>query len=607
MATYNRIGLKIPEQRPPEGKRFYLGEKETTEWIDRLPLANIGETSRQLFEVLQEFNHTAVPFRKRLAATEKLRHPIDYVVSSLSKHYLDVGFPLSEKAYKIAILNRELHDRLATSYKSVISEIILSNQGKSEQKALSTALHRAIYHLSRMMLLSVLVYVNFPRRIWLELHTLHRLACGFELENIPIQDPFESLDMDSSIDQIYRRVLLFCIATPYKFRQRENIQIYDALLDWSNYSQFCPLDEVVADTTIFVQQNLDIPPCHGTLSRYEDAKDLIRLDVGELIRKLREQIEHPTKADTLQGVETLDKHLLRQLIQLWSTEQKRAFMRTKLNFELQVAVGIGNIYQLLKQSNAQGFVQSDDSEVRSGEPPQGPEKGYEILTRFTLAPLEQENHPEVRRNNFEDFGPNSRDPETIVPVISIWEDQENNQKPANTFAFQTLNESAGGYCLKWCGDRIPKIHVGELIGVRSSLAKQRFGIGLVRWLKSNPNESMQVGVQMIAPDASAVTASKDQTSKQPPQDCLLLPEVGTSGQPTSLVCHAFPFKVGDQLTLDDQGQNCKIKLTRLLESNGAISQFQFMYLDGPASTKPSDDDRDSFGDKPDFEQLWSTL
>jgi hypothetical protein len=602
MTIDNRIGLNIPQQAPPVGKSFYLNEKETAEWIERLPLANIGETSRRLSQVLQEFNHILVPHKKRLAATERFRQPVDYVVSNLGKHYLDAGFPLSDKSHNIADLNRELHAGLATSYKSAISDILPAKQGKSGQRQLSLALHRAIHHLSRIVLLSVLIYDRFPEGIWLELHSLHRMARQYDLDAFQVKDPLESQGIDSSIDQIYRRILLFCLASPYKFRQRDNLKIYDALLDWANYSRFSALNEAVSDSSIIVQQDMDVPPCQGSLNQRKGARHLIRLDVGDLIRKLREQIESQSAGDKLQGVDSLDKDILRQLIQLWSTEQKRAFMRTKLNFELQVAVGLGSISRLLRQSDKQqsevteGPVRSDD------KGPSTAERDIEILPRFTLAYEARQNHTATRRNDIKEFRPNACDQDDSDPAGSIWEGRESRSGCADTFIFQTLNESAGGYCLNWSGDQIPKIQVGELIGIRSSLAHHQFGIGLVRWMKSYPEQRMQVGIQMIAPDATAVTAQKS-PSTRPPQDCLLLPEVGTCGQPTSLVCPSFHFMAGDLLILEDHGRNREIRLTRQLESSGVISQFQFIYLNGPAYGKQTGNGQDEFDGDEDFELL----
>jgi hypothetical protein len=159
----------------------------------------------------------------------------------------------------------------------------------------------------------------------------------------------------------------------------------------------------------------------------------------------------------------------------------------------------------------------------------------------------------------------------------------------------------------WHGKQAPKILVGEVIGIQSSMPSHQFGIGLVRWLKSNPNERMQVGLQMLAPDAVAVKVRNSDQTEQPAYKCLLLPEVGSSGQPISLVCPAFPFKVGDLLTIDDRTNERKVKLTRLLESSGSIYQFQFIYLDQPESDGRPEVDDAGIAKHMDFDNLWSTI
>jgi hypothetical protein len=119
------------------------------------------------------------------------------------------------------------------------------------------------------------------------------------------------------------------------------------------------------------------------------------------------------------------------------------------------------------------------------------------------------------------------------------------------------------------------------------LAHQQFGIGLVRWIKNNPHHGMQLGLEMIAQDAIAIIARDRQASRDHPHHCLLLPAVGSSGQPSTLLSPCCPFKAGDLLILNDRGRTREIKLTRLLESSGAISQYQFIDLDGPAADKRS--------------------
>ncbi|MEN8178972.1 MAG: hypothetical protein ABFS39_10160 [Pseudomonadota bacterium] len=139
------------------------------------------------------------------------------------------------------------------------------------------------------------------------------------------------------------------------------------------------------------------------------------------------------------------------------------------------------------------------------------------------------------------------------------------------------------------------------------MANSQFGVGLVRWMKSNPQDSLQVGLQMIAPNAIAVTAKHDNQDDSNSHECLLLPEVGTSGQPTSFICPSFPFDVGDLLTIDDEKSTREIKLTRLLESSGAISQFQFIHLDNQSLPDNDENEDDELGGDSDFDNLWSTL
>ncbi|MEJ2590871.1 MAG: GTPase, partial [Candidatus Thiodiazotropha sp.] len=104
----NHIGLRIPEQLPPKGKPFFLSDKEIAAWVEQLPIANIGETSRQIFQALREFNRTLMPSKRRLQSVEHFCKPLSFIADNLSKHYLGSGFPLSDKAYRIAVLNREL-------------------------------------------------------------------------------------------------------------------------------------------------------------------------------------------------------------------------------------------------------------------------------------------------------------------------------------------------------------------------------------------------------------------------------------------------------------------------------------------------------------------
>jgi hypothetical protein len=608
MININRIGLRIPDQQPAQGSPFFLSDKSLSVWVEQLPVASVGETSKQIFKALREFNRTLIPSKRRLQSVEYFRQPLHEVANNLSKHYIGRGFPLSEKAYKIAVLNRELHSGMATAYKSAIIDLLVESQGKPDRKPFAQAIHGCMSFLSQAILLSVLVYDHYPKRIWRELHVLHRLATRYGVDATRLADPVDARGQIASIDELYRRSMLFSLASPYKMRQKDNQLIFNTLLEWSHLVKFHAYDNAPEESTITLRQDSDLAPSHETSVTDSENKYLLMMDINGLISKLREQFsDEQERGAKLPNIEEFDQGLVRQLIKLWSKAQKRAFVRTKLNFELRIAVGLKSIHKLIslgsEPSNPTEQAQDDGTWIETAFAEGGELK---VSSHFSLMPLEAGSF-NPRRGDFEEFGPNSRDFDSLEePVSVIWEeDQDKNELP-ETNTFKTINESAGGYCLDWSGEHIPKIQVGELIGVQSAMSANQFGVGMVRWMRRTADDRLQVGVQMIAPNAISVTARLEQDKKAESHDCLLLPEVGTSGQPTSFICPTYPFSLGNQLEVNE-GENLReIKLTRLLESSGAIAQYQFVYMDH--NDLPDQDDSESgFSDDTDFDNLWSNL
>jgi hypothetical protein len=610
MAKINPIGLNIPDQQPPTGKPFFFNDKELTDWIEQLPIANVGETSKQIFKVLREFNRTQIPSKRRLQSVEHFHQPLSYIAANLSKHYVGSGFPLGDKPYRIAGLNRELHSGMATAYKSVITDLLMESQGKPDRKQLVEAIHRCMSYLSRVILLSVLVYDPYPKRIWRELHVLHRLAARYGIESTQVDDPIDKQGRTSSIDESYRRCILFSLASPYKMRQKDNLMVFDILLEWSHLAKIHSYDNAPEETTIIIHQNSDLAPGHETSVAAAESRYLLKMDASNLITQLREQFsDSQPETSRLQGISALNTGLVRQLIKLWSKAQKRAFVRTKLNFELRIAVGLRSIHKLISLGNEPE--QPAEQQLEEGTWIESAfAEGQSHLTispHFSLMPMESNSY-NLTRGDYEEFGPNSRDFATLdESTPKIWDKEPKTLAQPATNTFKTINESAGGYCLDWSGEQIPKIHVGELIGVQSAMSANQFGVGIVRWMRQTANERLQVGVQMIAPNAMAVSAQEKTNNESESYDCLLLPEVGTSGQPTSFICPSYPFALGNQLQVNE-GENLReIKLTRLLETSGAIAQFQFVYLDHQDLPDQEEESEEGFGDDTDFDNLWSTL
>ena len=608
----SRLELNIPEQVEAHKSSLFLQPKELKAWVDALPWANIGEISRQVYKGLIDFNRTHIPQRDAMMGAEQFRKPVNYVTRSLEKHYLDTGFPLSKRNQKIANLTHELNCELAIAYKIVIKQYLGSARiDKTDKKLLIIALYRAIYYLSKVVVQTALVYESFPAHIWQEIHGLYHYAKRHGLDTLQVKVTASGgKEHSSSIQDAYKRVLMFNLASPTRLRQREIHQLYAMLEDWSQYAVLRDsVENNDPENQFLVIVEKDAPPIHISLAQ-DDISDSsttkLIIDTTELVNRLNEAISQEseqTKTGVSAGI--MPNSLRHRLMQTWSSAPQRKFTRTKLNFELTVTVGLMAIHSLLEEEEA-AYDADVDGELKADInwlDQQADSDGFtgvslenrDLSAAFSLAPIEKRR--DVRREGFEEFGPKSHDEIEPEPVVPIWGGTgEKDDVTYETYCFQTINESAGGYCLDWHGPLpVPPVKVGELIGIQSTSIAGQYGVAVIRWIQTSGEHGLQVGVQMLAPSALPVTVGKEAQ-----QTALLLPETGDTTKQSSLVTFPHPYNVGDDLIIEERQNIRPIKLTRMVESTGAFSQFQFSYMD-------LDDEDGKGGGQDDFDNIWSTL
>src|SRR5690606_5549359 len=239
------IRLKLPEQ---DLHALTLGSDQPRKlqvWVDHFPLMNMGETSRQLYQYLQELNRLPVDTRTRMQLLEIVRPAVLHVCDSLGKHYLKQSLVLPEKARRVASLAQALQGHLASGYKLVVARGVariqrMQQDGERERPqdreirlAIATALERAVAALGDTLLRCYQLYFPTPRHLWLELHQLYLLASTCQLALLPVPDPALRRLPAITVAQAYCRTLLLATAKPNQLRQQELAWIYDATEAWS--------------------------------------------------------------------------------------------------------------------------------------------------------------------------------------------------------------------------------------------------------------------------------------------------------------------------------------------------------------------------------------
>ena len=154
-----------------------------------------------------------------------------------------------------------------------------------------------------------------------------------------------------------------------------------------------------------------------------------------------------------------------------------------------------------------------------------------------------------------------------------------NQAPPAHQEWSVVNISSGGYGLQWTGESTTRAHVGELIALRDSTAINksiRWRIGVLRWMQFSKDNAFVCGVQSISPRIVPVMVEHKPSSVKVGrkfQKCLLLPEIISIGQASSLISPAHLFRLGELVTIQINGRNLQYNLIDLEEQTGSFSQF----------------------------------
>jgi hypothetical protein len=610
------LSFGVPERQKPDRNSFSISPRKVEQWLDTLPKANLGETARLVYKVLIETNQLDLPSQDRLRFLESMRETVQYITDSMRKHFFGVTYPLPEKNQQIAAAAREIFAAMATGYKITIEDTCNNSVLFQDKKQLTLQVHRAISYTGRVLLTAYQIYSPYPTGHWQTLHKLYRFAENRKLLKLSIHDFLNFYVEKSTIADEYKRSLLLWLATPYHLRQGEVTKVFNTLERWVRYAEILITDQPQhpdQDGQFGVRFNEDEPPYsfqHST--RWCRESNCRVLNTDKLTERLEQHIQDSKEVvnTTLTGIDMgrpdLSHDLLCRLMISWGINAKRTFPRTNKREEVQVAVGLSVIHQSLSQQ-------------QHDEVPE--EAGFEHRAEYAssmIASVSQETRPDVW-NMVYPSGEQVRLTDIVTEELTLADDSKPEPifpstdqinaapAPAQFDTWVIMNESASGYCLEYADHNNTLAQVGELVGIRRRLSNSgwKWGIGVIRWMKFSANRQLQLGIQMLNPDAAAIgmrTRISTDDKQAELQRTLLLPEIPAIKQPATLITGPVPWRVGNKLVLNILGRNLRVELTRLVQNTGLFAQFQFEFMDEKSRAPQEDVQNDQ-----DFGQVWSSI
>lgn len=586
-----QLGLGIAERSKPGKDAFDYRASHIEQWVKELPMGNIGETARLVYETLHEVNRLAIAWKDRYRFLELMRKPVQYVQNSLTTRLTNATYPLPEKVQRIANLSQSLSNEMALGYKTAIEEMLASSFLSRDNKALTIMIHRAIRYLSQAMLSCYQSYRPHPESSWRELNALYLFAEHKNIYHDRVSDSLNELLPESSIARVYKQILLLALASPYRLRQGESEVVYNALARYALHAHILPYSDPAATEVLFsVHINSDHAPDYLVFTHEECNRELCRLvDTRELSQKIYEELE---RREGIMGSGQISADLVIRLIRAWGIAPKRSFTRNQRNETTVTAViGLTTLYRVLAQAQGSSTTQMHRARFNS--------RSVVGVSQPTTEDIWDIRGSSYIKKDFDHYKSFTEPDDIPREEVSI---------PYQTW--QILNESAGGYRLALAGKENAGVKVGELIGINRGNGSETWEAGTVRWLRQDSGRQLEIGVQVLAPHAIPVLVSNDRAAGKAAESQygLLLDEIQAIKQPASLIAPTLLFKKGNELSVNSPSLQTTIKLQDKLQDSGAFVQFAYTSTEKPLTkSKPVPKSAENGTTNNGFGHIWDEL
>tara|TARA_R110002073_G_scaffold67049_11_gene167298 strand:- start:43059 stop:44852 length:1794 start_codon:yes stop_codon:yes gene_type:complete len=565
-------------------------------WVDNLPLANVGEISRQLYQAIIELNKLVIAPLLRSQLLEIIRPPIEYVCKELSKHFLNQSIVLPEKQQKIANLAQAIQIHLATGYKIVLIESIPNLNNDKQRKNFVQAAHRLFSVYGQVILRSCQLYTVTPKNIWLEMHRVYVFAEALDLLKYKTEDSQNKYQVDTRLDQPYKRNLLLNSARPNQLRQSDIQVAFDVFELWADFVDIAV--DLVDSSVFIVNMEQDSTPRYKSLMS-NSSPHHYGFDTSNLVERIHfylNSLDEPNKAsnEALSVPKNVSDILLNHLNQALGVLTKRSFKRIANEGALNLCVGLsathyfssGKVafYSQMLQSNSTGKESDNNIFLTQALRKDAWSDAYDAGGRQALTPSD-------------------------APISFNHSGSDDSADAYPNYEVPLINTSPGGYCLQWKGEIPSNIQAGEILSIREN-TKQPWRIAVIRWIRHIKQSGTQIGIELLAPNAKPCGVQLLHKTGDPSEYLrgLLLPEISAIGQAATLITPRLPFQSGHKVSIKFGNTEGKCQLEKRISATGSFSQFELSEHSHlkEQNQKPRHDTRSHDSDD-DFDSLWPSL
>ncbi len=588
--------------------------KRFKQQVQDLPMGNVGQVAQTVKHLLMQMNAASIPVSNRVSNMELLLKPLLFTLSTLNKGFSRESLPLSKRAAVISELHEQLCILGVQGYKVILDqyhhESLAGQLLHKSNRALS--LHHALYFLGQSLLKAYQLYRPAPEHIWREIHGIHRYAYDQKLADRPVNNEEQGLVAQSSVNDLYKQLLLLSLSGPYRLMHGEAQRVYYALLRWVAYSQLIDLGKTQEDAGQFIVDiSVDEPPrLRGAERDHQVLKGWV-LDTGKLAVRLADDLE---ASEAPHGVmrpqvspDKISPDLMARLMLTWGIGSKRVTDRDETPGEVSLICGLEAIYRSMGGEKVPELTNSPGTFNASSKPVK--EEKQRGIPRALLEADESVINDDPDLDNIRSWITRGNDPtlklpdEPSVVKTGVVAQSESEKVPVARNCL-VYNESVNGYHLGWTGGSDEQITVGELVAVsgQDGHDAEQLRLGVIRWMRVEHPDVIDFGVELFPGDITPVIFSRQWgRNKQPASWPGLL--LQRPKEDATLITAPFYSEEKEKTWLVNQDERRKVFLTRVIEATASFIQ---LYYQDPEVKKEQAATQTEFAEA-DFDQLWTSL
>jgi hypothetical protein len=528
-------------------------------WLGDLPLANTAYSFEALAATLESFNgRIGLPPALRFELAELIRPAVLVVAQRAEAHFMDSSLPYPAEAASYLERGLGLHCELQLAYAlPCLNPAFAGAPGKGGGQ-LGQALYRAFQQAGLVLLWTTQLYQQPDGEYWTLLYRLYGIAEAQNLLHARFEDAGEP-ESCRSVEDAFKRCLLFQLADSRRLRQREMTQAY-ALLGELGGTAYVGGNVAYNGSPAEFAVSLESgrPPLRARPLIDSKMPGLRFLCTHDLVRRL---IAPDGTKGGAAGNARLDKSVALRIARSLGAEGKRRSRRWPEFGHCHYVIGLQGVLSVLSD-----FAPREESTPPGARPPSaapdfGP-TGVSPEVSFIVGAAESREEPKVNA---------ATDP-LSPPRLSaekIWhhEPASAGRVPTVEIEGKLVNSGPQGYCVVWPAAAGARAKVGELIGLR---AEKALFIGAIRRLEFTGG-AWRFGVELLTPSARVVELGE--RASMPKAKALLLPIEPVLRAAPELLAPPGSVRAGGLVDVHSEGEVTRYRVRELLEGTPSFVRF----------------------------------